>query len=123
MKSSTTIVSILTTTVETRIAISTHVSSHRAVERMGKLGRFQIILHRPDGVYYPGEVVAGKVYIEVREEISFRGEKESFNFYSSQRSIHQSSFIDQTTFIKHYQVLSYHAIHVWGFYLSQFHII
>ena len=40
---------------------------------MGKLNKFQVLLNNPRGVFYPGEVVAGNVVVDLKEEMKMRG--------------------------------------------------
>ena len=40
---------------------------------MGKLNQFQIVLDKPGGVYYPGEVMSGHVILELKEDMKMRG--------------------------------------------------
>ena len=42
-------------------------------KRMGKLNQFQIVLDKPGGVYYPGEVMSGHVILELKEDMKMRG--------------------------------------------------
>lgn len=44
---------------------------------MGKLKHFEIIFHSENDVYYPGDVVRGKVQLELRNELKIRTVKVS----------------------------------------------
>ena len=40
---------------------------------MGKLHKFQIVLDNERGVFYPGDIVAGHVIVDLKEEMKIRG--------------------------------------------------